>query len=136
MAETKVTINGETDASGAWIAYSPALGGWSANPAGGLYTYYRIGKLVTVNVSQPNNGTSNASTAVIGLPFTAVSRTNAQWDAPAKITDNGVAKTVPGMAVITSAATSMTVVLDWGFNAFTASGGKRIESCTITYEAA
>lgn len=136
MAETKVTINGETDAGGAWVAWTPTLTGWSANPTGGNYYYYEVGKMITLSISQPNAGTSNATTCVISLPFTAVTRAGAQWSAPAKIIDNAVAKTSPGLAQIGTGGTTCVVTLDYGFNAFTASGNKRIESCTITYEAA
>jgi hypothetical protein len=119
-----------------WREWNPTLSGWSANPSGGVYYYCRRGKKITLNIRQPNNGTSNATTCTVTLPFTAVPRTNARWTAPAEIVDNGTAKNVPGLAVIVSGGSTVTVALDYAFNAFTASGNKRINSLTIEYEAA
>lgn len=116
--------------------WNPTMTGWSSNPTGGIYYYCKIGKLVILNITQPNNGTSNATTCTLTLPFPSVQRTAATWSAPAKITDNNVTKITPGLILILNNATSLTCVLDYGYNAFTTSGNKKIDSATIMYECA
>lgn len=121
---------------GVYAAWVPEFTGWSSNPANGLYYYSRHGQTVILTINQPTNGTSNATTCTLTLPFPAVTRTNARWTAPAEAVDNNTALTTPAIAVILSAGTTVTFAKDYGYNAFTNSGNKRIASCTITYEAA
>lgn len=136
MAETKVTINGETDAGGAWQTWVPTIGGFSVNPTGGIYTYSQIGKMVTLAIAMPNAGTSNAATITLSLPVTSANRTSTTWVGYGSVVDNGVVKASPGMITITPASTTLTVVLDFQFSAFTNYGSKRMQYGAITYEAA
>jgi hypothetical protein len=131
-----VKIGGNTITHGEWTSWSPSFTGWSANPTGGLYYYRLVGKTCEISVRQPNNGTSNATTCTFSLPFTALTRTNARWTAPCEIVDNGVTITTPGLGVVSSAGTVVTVAKDYAFNAFTASGNKRVGSLQLTYEIA
>jgi hypothetical protein len=49
----------------------PTLTGWNPQPSGIIYRYVLIGKLMHVFVDMPNNGTGNATTRTITLPFAA-----------------------------------------------------------------
>lgn len=125
-----------TGSSWVWQSWTPTLGGWSSNPTGGLYYYTVVGKMCTVNITQPNNGTSNATTCTFTLPLTSRNLTSMTWTAPAKIVDNGSNSTTPGMARVQANSSTLTVYKDFAFNAFTASGNKRVDNCILTYEIA
>lgn len=123
-----------------WTTWSPTLVGWSADPASGIYRYCQIGKMVTMMIGQPTNGTSSATTKTISLPVTAatVAGTNMGWRAPAVVTDS--TGNSFGIGVVLSAATTALFGLAYVANntggGFTATGNCKIFSCTLTYEAA
>lgn len=118
-----------------------SITGFSANPANALYRYHKVGKLVTLDIRMPNNGTSNSTSFRIALPFAARSDiSNMVWTGFARVVDNTSVLTTPG-ALLVDPATSTTELIvqkDFGSSAstWTASGGKRIVGGTITYEAA
>jgi hypothetical protein len=57
-----------------WITYSPTLTGFSVLPSGFTGKYKLIGKTCFVQVYNPSgNGTSNATTTTVTLPFNAKS---------------------------------------------------------------
>lgn len=119
--------------SGSWTAYTPTLTGFSSDPTGGTYRYSKVGKWVALTVTQPTNGTSNATTFTISLPFTAAS----DAISIAAIVNN----TVDGMGVARITSTDYTVLkvynaLDNGYGTWTASGSKACRSTSIVYESA
>jgi hypothetical protein len=57
------------DEVGSWVYYTPVLGGWSSDPTIDRSEYFRIGKMVTVQVNMNANGASNASIKTITLPL-------------------------------------------------------------------
>lgn len=121
---------------GVWTAWTPTFSGWSANPSGGIYRYTQIGKLVIATIRQPNNGTSNSASVSISLPVTATTGSTPIASGPAEVVDNGTFPTTPGLWEIGSGATGVAFYKDYSGAAFTASGNKRINSCTLTYESA
>lgn len=124
------------DIGGPSTSWSPTITGFSAAPASGIYQYVRVGKLVTIFITQPNNGTSNATTFTISLPFTALTLTSMQWVAPvAQVVDSGTVSG-PGVAVISSAGTTVNFLKTGAGGAFTGSGNKRIPAFSMTYETA
>jgi hypothetical protein len=121
---------------GAFLAWTPTLGGWSVNPTDGLYYYTKVGKMYTVTIAQPNNGTSNNTTCTFTLPAAAVTRAGVRWVASAEIIDNGSSVSTPGIGLITSGSSTLIVSKSFSISPFTASGDKRVRALTITYEAA
>ena len=126
-----------------WTAYTPTFTGWNGDPINGVYRYQQVGKMVTIAIRQPTDGTSNtANNKTISLPQaggpgTAATITNMQWSAPAQARNNGTAVVAPSIGAVVSAGTAISFSAGWqGLNDWTASGGCRIQSCTITYEAA
>jgi hypothetical protein len=125
-----------TSSSEAWQTWTPTIGGFSANPTGGIYTYQQIGKIVTLAIGMPNTGTSNATTITLSLPVTAATRTNMTWFGTGQVINNGASQTTPGGLTISSGATTLTVTINANFGAFTTSGAKSLVYGNITYEAA
>lgn len=134
LADIQADIDAKFTTPGALTSWSPTISGYSSNPTGGLYFYEKIGKLVYLSVREPNNGTSNATTTTLTLPFTAVTKTNASWIGYGTVIDNGVAKA--GSGAISSGGTTISFFSDnVGTAAFTNSGSKRISTFNIIYEA-
>lgn len=124
------------DIGGPSVAWSPTVTGFSTPPTGAIYQYTRVGKFVTMFITQPNNATSNATTFTISLPFTALTLTNMQWVVVApQVVDSGTTSG-PGLAVINSGGTTMSILKTAAGAAFTASGNKRVPALTMTYETA
>jgi hypothetical protein len=121
-----------------WVfqTWTPTIGGFSANPTGGLYYYKQVGKKVTLFITMPNNGTSSTATITLTLPVTARTITNMEWNGFGVVVDNGVTQTTPGMLSVASGGTSLTVFLNLNAGGFTASGSKRLARGMIEYEAA
>lgn len=74
MEVTKTAANTwlvQNGTPGAWIDYVPAFTGFSVNPTIEKARYVVIGKICFVRVSTSINGTSNANTFTITLPFNA-----------------------------------------------------------------
>jgi hypothetical protein len=120
-----------------WQDWTPTFAGWSANPTNSVYRYTRTGKVVTLAIRQGTDGTSNAVTATISLPYPAATIANMHWMVPAAFTDNGSFQAAPGRARIGSGDTVLTLGKAWNADGgFTASGGKKVDIVEITYECA
>lgn len=118
------------------IDWTPTLTGFSANPTSSVYRYVRVGKMVTLFITQGANGTSNSTGFTISLPFTAATIANMVWhELIAQHVNNGVVGTL-GVATINSGGTVLNIYRDATGAAWTNTGGKRIQSLTFTYEAA
>lgn len=118
-----------------WLDWAPTLTGFSVNPTT-LVNRYKIDYAsVSFFVRQLTNGTSNATTFTLLLPFTAKTISNMIWNAAANIVDNGVVATTPGVIRVTSAATAADVFKDFSNAAFTNVNGKRLGNMgVLTYE--
>lgn len=123
-----------------WQTWTPTLTGFSSPPSGATYRYQRIGNTVTCLISMPNNGTSNATSFTISLPFQAANiGTGAEWRAGLmqSVNNGTVETTTPGLAIIEiSNPTVITTFRNLNGSLWTASGGKRIPGFVITYECA
>lgn len=116
-----------------WTPWTPDLSGWSANPLGGVYRYTQIGKTIICMIRQPNNGISDNATTTISLPIPAVTLTDGVWIATGVVVDNNIAS--QGLARIVSAGSTVSFgITPIAVADFTASGNKRIATCTIVYE--
>ncbi len=129
--------NGGTGTStlGEAVAWTPTFTGFSTNPSNNDFTYFLIGKMCTLNMVSNTAGTSNSTSFTISLPFTAKTRTNAVWLGSAGIENNSIGQATPGLFLITSGGTTLTVYRDFTFTGWTAAGGKRAGG-QITYEVA
>ena len=116
-----------------WTSYNPTTTGWAATPTTTGTKYIKIGKTVILNFKI--SGTSNANTARLSLPFTAVSGTDAEI-ALGLARDNGT--------YITTACRGIIDSLDYGVvqcykdmtsAAWTTSGEKEVRGIII-YETA
>lgn len=117
---------------GTWV---PTFTGFSVDPASGNYRYHKVGKVFTIFVAMPNNGTSNATGLTITLPFTAATITGMAWYGFGYVYDNGALLADPGRNVIASAGTVVNCYTTSGGAGWTASGNKRC-GFSITYETA
>jgi hypothetical protein len=125
-----INVPGLSNASSVWL---PTLTGFSSNPSG-QYRYIQVGKQVTLYMVQATSGTSNSSAFTISLPIAASSATGMVWGGICQVMDNGSVPTNPGILYIQSGGTVLTVYKDWTGNPFTASGSKRMQFGTVTYE--
>lgn len=116
--------------------WTPTFTGFSASPAGGIYRYFKIGKMVTLHIRQPANGTSNSTGFTISLPVAAKVVTGLRFYGTGIVVDNSVNPTNPGALYINPDTDPNSLILykDSAFTTFTASGGKALSAGTITYE--
>lgn len=117
-------------------SWTPSLTGFSVVPPNAEYYYTKIGRQVTLYVSQPTNGTSNSTAFQISLPFKSDNiSSNFKWSIPiAQTIDNGSVNTTnAGVAIIDNDSTYMYLLKNMGGNIWTASGGKRVPWFQITY---
>lgn len=122
-----------------WITQgsTPVLTGFSADPASAVYKYIQIGKIVHLFISQPNNGTSNATGFSITLPVAARDLGVNIYSGMGQGIDNGGVLSTPVLLLInTGSPTILTLYPSFIGGTWTASGGKRLVFGTITYEAA
>jgi hypothetical protein len=122
----------------AWADWTPTLSGWSANPTNAVYRYKRIGKMVVASIRQATNGTSNATTKSITAPVAAATIPNMVWAEACSATDNGSALATSSGASIASGSSTINFSKDLSTTTggWTASGGHKIQTCTLIYEAA
>jgi len=117
-----------------WFAFAPTITGFSANPTSAAYRYKILGNTVYFVFVQGGAGTSNATTFTISLPVAAKTISNAQWFCnTAPVQDNGVLLTTPGLGIVPSAATVLTLYSRSDLQAWTAANGK-YSSGIIIYE--
>lgn len=115
---------------GSWIPYTPTFTGWSADPTVSRAAYFRVGKMITVRMDTSANGTSNATTKFVSLPFAAAGP--AQLGMTSQHSNNGSTATSPGLLVTVVDSASVDVRTNMSGAAFTASGGCRV-SFTLNY---
>lgn len=115
-----------------FLAFAPVVTGYSANPTATYYMYKIVGKTLYVKIREGTAGTSNATTTTYTIPFTETGV--ARWTAPSWIVDNGATPAAPGLAQIATSVNVVTMYKDYNSGAWTASGTKRIQDCTITME--
>lgn len=133
LAESAVT---SSKTNFPWTAWTPAITGFSAAPAGGVYRYKKVGKTVTIACRQPNNGTSNSTAFLMTLPFRSANIPGMEWQSTLNQIINNGTLGGPGLAYISSDSDSVVFTRDSSGTAWTASGGKRFNTFLLTYECA
>jgi len=112
-----------------WITYSPTLTGFSVNPAGFTGKYKLIGKTCFVSIYNPaGNGTSNATTTTVTVPFNAATFGVCSFLYCINNTSTGGF----GTGLTTAGSNVVDVFLNTN-TAWTASNGKRING-NFAYE--
>ena len=119
---------------GTYLDYVPTYGGFSVNPTSVTSRYALFGKMCHVYVLMGANGTSNATTFTITLPF-AAANTAIQSAALPAVVNNGSISTTPGRIDTIVNSNVANLYLTAGAGAWTASGGKRA-FINLTYEIA
>lgn len=119
-----------------WLVYSPTPTGFSTVPATAVYKYKILYGAASVFVRQASDGTSNANTFTIPLPFTAKTISNMAWGSVGPCIDNGSTQATPAAVRVLSAAAAMNVFKDFtSTNNWTTSGGKRLAQMNpLVYE--
>ncbi len=116
---------------GAWKAWTTVFGGFSVNPTVNSTRFTKVGKMCTVHFNV-NNGTSNATTFTITLPF-AAANTSKQHIPMALVTDNGISEDNAGMLRTNVNSITADIFRNGAGLAWTASGSKKTQG-TFTYE--
>jgi hypothetical protein len=128
---------GANAATAAWTTWSPTPTGFSAVPTLSTYKYLLIGKICWIKFYQGADGTSNATTFLIPLPFAAANISNMEWYGTLHyVKNNGAPQATPGMIRIASAATNMELFINDNFGAWANVLGKRAQGGDIIYEVA
>jgi hypothetical protein len=115
---------------GSWISYTPVLGGWSADPTIDRSVYFRVGKMVTVQIHTSANGTSNATTKTFTVPFNAAGPT--QIGVMSFHVNAGTTATSPGICITRVAANTVDMYTNTAAAAWTNSGNCRF-NVTLNY---
>lgn len=134
IAPTKIA-GGNAGMFGVWTSYSASYTGFSASPTS-VNVYSLMGKMCTVMVYPTGNGTSNANTFTITLPFTS---TNAHGTfityGYTKFVNNSGTGGVPGSIQVANNSAIANLYQD-NTNAVWATSGAKSAAFTFTYEIA
>ena len=117
----------------------PSSHGFSANPVGVIARYTLAGKMCTIWVQMPNQGTSNAANFAMDLPFVAATIPGMYWANPwyraysggSPVNGAGNVGVGSGNAYCLAERS----VADVSFSTWSTTGGKSV-SFTLTYEIA
>lgn len=116
---------------GSWIPYTPVWTGFSVDPTVTSAKFFREGKICTVKIRCNTNGTSNATTTTVTVPFNA--STDLQFGLIFSLANNNAVSTTPGSIVTRSNSNIIDLYINLQSAAWSASNGKRA-SFTLTYE--
>jgi hypothetical protein len=121
-------VNYTNELTNAFIDYVPTYTGVSVAPSGGVNRYCLQDKLCTVYVAPTSNGTSNATTFTLTLPFNAKNLAVVSFGF---CVDNGAI--TGGGYGITTAGSNVLTLAKQASSTWVSSGGKRVVF-TIQYE--
>lgn len=131
---TNVNLRHEPTFQTQRLIWAPAPTGYSAVPTSNMYQYMIDRNLLYGWISEGADGTSNATTLTITLPFSVLTLTAASWNGMGNARDNTAALTTAIRINLTSAATTAGIFPNQsGTSAWTASGGKRITAANFVY---
>lgn len=119
---------------GSWIPYTPVLAGWISDPTFDRTMYFRVGNDITVAIHSTANGTSNATTKTITLPFVADS-VGSQVGVSGPNINNNVVDTTHGMIITRSGSNIADLYRNTSQTAWTNTSGCRI-NFVFTYKKA
>lgn len=109
---------------GTWKSWTPTFTGFSSDPTSVVFRYVLIGKVCHYWFTM-GDGTSNATTFTMTMPFVAASNGQNQFHILSTIVNNGSIPTNAGKIQITVGTNVATLLRDLSGTAWTASGAKR-----------
>lgn len=104
-----------------WFNWTPTFAGFSTNPVG-TYRFKINGRMVTFNIDQTTNGTSNGATFGVTSPTACASQTGG---ACALLVDNDVVLASSGRWFLATSGSNIVINKDMATTPWTTSGGKR-----------
>jgi hypothetical protein len=117
------------------LLWNPVITGYSSNPTSATYFYRLIGSTCFIHIREAADGTSNATAHTYTTPFKTTDHGFTRALCAAQIKDNSATKTAPGFVRFADAASNtLSVFLDFGETALTASGTSRLTSAQLFYE--
>lgn len=117
---------------GSWITYTPVWGGFSIDPTVSYSKYFRTGKMCTVVITTSANGTSDATTTTVTLPFATSSTSNIVSDIAITVNSGG-ATTTGGFLVTRAGQSTVDLFSNHAGAAWGATLGKRV-SLVLTFQ--
>lgn len=127
-----ITPNQIATLFGTWTSYVPVWTGFSVGPTVGYARSIKIGKTCIVQVWTTANGTSDATTTTVTLPFAAAAD-NVQIGLITSLANNGSLLTSPGVIATRVNSNIADLFINMAAGAWTASNGKRA-SFTLIYQ--
>ena len=114
-----------------WRTWAPTYGGFSSAPATHVSRYKIVGRDLWFYEREATNGTSNATTLTLTLPFAALTLSNADWQGTAQSVDNNVTQPSMCQLRVLSGSSTLEAYKDASGAAWTNSGNKRVVKSTI-----
>lgn len=113
------------------LDWTPSFTGFSVNPTG-VHSYSMYFKKMFVDVRHATNGTSNAVSFYMSMPFTPLTLANAKWTGSGQFVDNGTVGATPALCVINSGVARIDSSRAWtGTDDWTNAGNKRMASMSM-----
>jgi len=116
-----------------YLSYVPTLAGWAATPSAAAPLYILRGNTVNVSI-QYVDGTSNATTKTLTVPFSSNSSFNDIYaTGMCTVRDNATYQTAPGQLALGSSSNSVSIYKSYYQTAFTNTGSCTIHGLKIQY---
>lgn len=119
-----------------WLSWTPTRTGFSANPGSTVYQFKFISDTCYITGRDGTDGTSNANTNYLTLPFGAIQTANGAYQFIAACNNNSVTLTTPSYgAVFTPDWSLLKIGLDMSanFTGWATSNNKRVRTITGFY---
>jgi hypothetical protein len=114
------------------LVWVPTITGFSSNPTNTINYYQIVRKACKLFIRQGTDGTSNATSFTMTLPFSSVTTANYAEIIPTIVDDNGTPQ-LGRVAILGSGPTTIIVNPTAAGGNFTASGGKRVQTVHVEY---
>jgi hypothetical protein len=105
-----------------WFDFDANPQGFSAVPSSPSYQWFVVGETLFINYSEPNNGTSNATTFTASLPINSPAALSVPCGV---LVDNGTLLTTAGRFNVAAGGATINFRTNMGNGAWTAANGKR-----------
>lgn len=105
-----------------WFNFDANPQGFSSPPSSPSYQWFAVGETLFINYSEPNNGTSNATTFTASLPIASPAALSVPCGV---LVDNGALLTTAGRFNVAAGGTTINFRTNMGNGAWTAANGKR-----------
>lgn len=103
-------------ADGLWQPWNTTFSGFSVNPSNFNSLWSQIGKTIFINFSNTTDGTSNSTAFTLTGPIKCAN-SHISW--PARITNNGVVSSTPGIVEANAASATFQLYTSYALQAWT-----------------